>query len=383
MLRSASRLIKKNVTGRFRPTLSLLLVGFTLLLSVLGLLFVFEASSAESYNLVGHQYYFLRQQAISLFLGSGAFVVALLLPTKFWAKTAQIWFGVGLVLLILVLVPGFGVELNGARRWFAFQGVIFQPVEFFKLALVLFSAVWMSRQLKLPTFLFLTALFSLLLLLQPDMGSLLVLLWVIFGLFFLAGGKLLLLSGLGVLGVVGLLLLIVASPYRAARLQTYLDPNTDPLGSGFHVRQITLALANGGWFGVGLGNSQQKYSYIPEVSSDSIFAIVAEEIGFVGALVVIGLFVGYLITLYRIATLLPERSFEQLFVLGVFLWMSGQILLNLAAVAVLVPLTGLPLPFFSSGGTALFTILFTTGLVLKIFLDTSARSASSRKKVQS
>jgi len=175
----------------------------------------------------------------------------------------------------------------------------------------------------------------------------------------------------------------VASPYRAARLQTYLDPNTDPLGSGFHVRQITLALANGGWFGVGLGNSQQKYSYIPEVSSDSIFAIVAEEIGFVGALVVIGLFVGYLITLYRIATLLPERSFEQLFVLGVFLWMSGQILLNLAAVAVLVPLTGLPLPFFSSGGTALFTILFTTGLVLKIFLDTSARSASSRKKVQS
>src|SRR3990172_6734464 len=176
MLRSASRLIKKNVTGRFRPTLSLLLVGFTLLLSVLGLLFVFEASSAESYNLVGHQYYFLKQQAISLFLGAGALVAALVVPTKFWQKTAFIWFLLGLLLLVLVLIPGFGLELNGARRWFSLQGVVFQPVEFFKLALVMWSAVWMGKEPKIKTFLLITVAFSALLMLQPDMGSLLVLL---------------------------------------------------------------------------------------------------------------------------------------------------------------------------------------------------------------
>lgn len=358
-----------RATASRRVSLSKILFGLTLLLSLLGLFFIFEASSAESYQLVGNQYHFLIQQTISLGLGLVGLAAALLVPIQFWRKTASMWFLVGLGLLILVLIPGVGIALNGAHRWFTIAGQIFQPVEFFKLALILFSATWMAKQPKPQTFLVITALFSLLVILQPDIGSLLVLLWIAFGLFFLAGGSILVLGGLGVAGIVLLLLVIITSPYRFQRLTTYLNPENDLLGTGFHVRQITLALGHGGWFGVGIGNSQQKYAYIPEASSDSIFAIVAEEIGFVGAGAVIAALVAYSFTLYRAAMSLSERSFEQLLVFGIFLWIGGQTLLNLAAVVVLVPLTGLPLPFFSYGGTSLLVTLFATGLVLRILRE--------------
>ena len=364
-------------------SLDTLLLSLSAVLSMLGLFFIFEASSAESYQLVGHQYHFLRQQAISFGVGMVALIGAVVVPLSFWKKTAVWWFGLGLFMLVLVLIPGFGVELNGARRWFVVQGRAFQPVEFFKFALVLFSSWWMSKEPRVKTFLLFTTIFSGLVLLQPDMGSLLILLWISFSMFFLAGVKMLALGGLGAAGGLLLLLLILTSSYRFERLSTYFNPSADPLGSGFHVRQITLALANGGWFGRGIGNSQQKYAYIPEASSDSIFAIVAEELGFVGALVIVGLLVGYLLTIYKISTHLEERSFAQLVVLGIFMWLSGQVLLNLSAVVVLVPLTGLPLPFFSSGGTSLIMTLLATGVCLRIYREQlTSHSPTRRRKVQ-
>jgi cell division protein FtsW len=360
-----------------------LLLGLTVILCGLGLFFIFEASSAESFRLVGHQYYFLRQQTTSLFFGVGGFLIAFLLPANFWKKTAGWWFLLGLVLLVLVLIPGLGLELNGARRWFMIQDRAFQPVEFFKLALVLFYAKWLTSQIKLPLFLFVNILFSILILLQPDMGSLLILLWISLGLFFLAGGRILILGVLSALGGLLLFLMIISSSYRSERLLTYLNPSLDPLGGGFHVRQITLALASGGWLGVGIGNSQQKHAYIPEVSSDSIFAIIAEEVGFLGSVVIIGLLLTYALTLYRIGMSLPEKSFTQLFVLGVFLWLGGQTLLNLAAVVALVPLTGLPLPFFSTGGSSLLGILFVIGLTIRLFREQQRNhSALKRGRVQ-
>ncbi|MFH2118588.1 MAG: FtsW/RodA/SpoVE family cell cycle protein [Candidatus Paceibacterota bacterium] len=362
---------------------SSLIISLTAILSLLGLFFIFEASSLESFRLVGHQYYFLKQQTISLALGVSVFLGTLLLPSTLWKKTASWWFLVGLILLVLVLIPGFGVELNGARRWFVVWDRVFQPVEFFKLSLILFYAQCLTGEIKLSAFLFLMALFSTLILLQPDMGSLLILLWISLGLYFLAGGKVLVLGALSALGGLLLFLLVIVSPYRSDRLLTYFNPSLDPLGSGFHIRQITLALANGGWFGVGIGNSQQKNAYIPEASSDSIFAIIAEEMGFVGSLVIIGLLLALIINLYRIAVSLPEKSFDQLFVFGVFLWIGGQTLLNLAAVVALVPLTGLPLPFFSSGGSSLLTILFALGLTIRIYQEGQrSHSPAVRRKVQ-
>lgn len=379
----ASRKSAQSAIVNLPRSLDSWLLILTLLLSALGLFFILEVSGAESFSLVGHQYYFFRQQALALGVGLVAMVVGRLLPTSFWQRTAPLWFGLGLVLLVIVLIPGLGVELNGARRWFAFQGRIFQPVELFKFALVAFSSWWMAREPRTSTLLIFTTIFSILLLLQPDMGSLLILLWISIGMFFLAGGRLIAIGGMGLLGGLMLLLLVLISPYRFERVTTFFNPSADPLGSGFHVRQITLALANGGWFGTGIGNSQQKYAYIPEASSDSIFAIVAEELGFVGAILILLIIMAHLALLYLMATRLEERSFAQLFVLGTFLWLAGQSLLNLASIVVLLPLTGLPLPFFSSGGTSLIMTLLVLGVCIRLYREQLLpATASRRKKVQ-
>lgn len=355
----------------------------SLLLALLGLFFVFEASTTESYRLVGHQYHFLIQQSVALVLGLIIAQIIKYWPWKFWQKTAPIWFGVGLLLLLLVLIPGFGIELNGAKRWFLFGGRVFQPVELFKFVLVLFSAQWTAKNPKPQSFLFFTGIFSLLMLLQPDLGSLLILLVISFGMFFLADGNLGFLTGISSLGVVFLVVAILLSPYRFERLTTYLNPSKDPLGAGFHIRQITLALGHGGWFGVGIGNSQQKHAYIPEASSDSIFAIVAEEIGFVGSSLILLLMFFYLFLIYRLAISFPERSFEQLLIFGILLWFGGQILLNISAVVALVPLTGLPLPFFSYGGTSLLMTFIAVGLMMGATRAKETQlSSRSRKKVQ-
>jgi len=241
----------------------------------------------------------------------------------------------------------------------------------------------MAKNPKPQSFLFFTGIFSLLLLLQPDMGSLLILLFISFGLFFLAGGNLIFLAGISFLGIVFLALAVLLSPYRLQRLTTYLDPSKDPLGSSFHVRQITLALGHGGWFGVGIGNSQQKHAYIPEASTDSIFAIVAEEVGFVGASFILLLMFFYLLTIYKLALSFPERSFEQLLVFGIFLWFGGQVLLNISAVVALVPLTGLPLPFFSYGGTSMLTTFIAVGLLMAAARSQRTQVSSRiKKKVQ-
>jgi cell division protein FtsW len=342
----------------------------TLLISMIGLFFVFEASVAESYVTFGHQYYFLRQQSIGMLLGFFSLAIGFIINPKFWQKFSPAIFAISIVLLILVFVPGIGMKLNGASRWISMPGFRLQPVELFKFALIAFHATWMVKNQKIGTFLFFTLMPALLIILQPDLGSLLIVVWIAFGLFFIAGGKLKMISVLGVVGIALLGIAILLSPYRMKRITTYLNPELDPLGAGFHVRQITLALGNGGWFGQGLGNSKQKYSYIPEASSDSIFAIVAEEVGFIGSLIIIFLYMTYFWIAYKIIAKLEKDSFEYLLGWGIILWIAGQMILNLSAVVVLVPLTGLPLPFFSYGSSSLVMILFITGILMGLAKNT-------------
>lgn len=342
---------------------SLLLLS--LVLTALGLLFVFEASTAEAFQLVGNPFFFLRQQAIRAVIGLAALVVMLLIPTKWLEKAAPVLYLGSLLLLVAVLIPGIGVELNGARRWLSIGSFLFQPVELVKLSCVIFFASWMSRHQRWAPFLFWTGLPMGLILLQPDLGSMLVVASIAVGLFFVAGGKLANLAVLLALGVAGIGAAIISSPYRLQRVTTYFDPSQDPLGAGFHVRQITLALANGGWFGQGLGNSSQKYFYVPEASTDSIFAIIAEEIGFVGCGVLLALFVWLFSLLYQLHLRHEPGTFAHLLVLGILIWLAAQTCLNLAAVVALVPLTGVPLPFFSYGGTSLVMVLLATGIVLR------------------
>jgi cell division protein FtsW len=341
----------------------------TIVLTLLGLLFVFEASTAESLATYGHQYHFLRQQSMWLGVGLVALIVAALTPLQLLQKTSPIWYGLGILLLILVLIPGIGREFNGARRWIGIGSItVVQPIELVKFCVTVFFASWMSKHQKLVPFLFLSGLPIGLVLLQPDLGSTLILFAVTFGMYFLAGGNL---KFLGITTAGALLFFAIAvgtSSYRMQRVTTYLNPELDPLGAGFHIRQITLALGRGGLLGQGIGNSQQKLAYIPEPSSDSIFAITAEEVGFVGSLFIITLYALYIHAAISIAKSQKKNRFNYLIATGITIWFAAQTLLNLAAIVALVPLTGLPLPLFSYGGSSLVMILFATGILLRLSL---------------
>lgn len=357
---------KKTQASSIFSMLPLLVLG----LSLLGLFFVFEASTAESFASHGHQYHFVQRQAMWLVVGLVFGLIAYLVPLSWWQKLSGLWYVLSLLLLAAVFIPGLGVELNGARRWIGLGPVSLQPVEVVKLSLTLFFSTWMSRHQRLAPFIFLTALPCCLLLLQPDMGSLLIVGAISLGLYFVAGGAIKQLLPVVATAVIGLTLAIVSSSYRLKRLKTFLNPNLDPLGASFHIKQIIIALGNGGLFGQGLGNSQQKYAYIPEASSDSIFAIVAEEVGFIGSFIILAVFISYFYLLFRLAQQQKPQSFAQLCLIGILLWLAGQTLLNLGAVVALVPLTGLPLPFFSYGGSSLVMALLANGLVLKIRAQT-------------
>jgi len=348
---------------------TLLLVAITIILSGLGLLFVFEASVAEAFSTFGDQYYFVRLHALGLLMGIFAFAVGLIVPSKLWLKFAPALLVLAILLMIAVFLPGIGLELNGAHRWIKIGPLTFQSVELFKFALITYLALWFTKKRQseppLAPFLVFLGMAVVLLLLQPDLGSLLVVSGISFGMFFVAGGNLKHVGMIAALGIPVFLLVILLSPYRRDRLVTFLNPAHDPAGKGYHVRQITLALGRGGLFGQGIGNSNQKFAYIPEASTDSIFAIIAEELGFLGSAVIISIFAGFIILSYKQVSKTKNPDIR-LFGMGLLIWISSQIVLNLAAVAALVPLTGVPLPFFSYGRSAQVMILLATGAIVRM-----------------
>lgn len=339
----------------------LLLLG---LLLIAGLIFVFDSSGPESTLMYGSPYTLTIQHAFGIGVGLLALLAGVLTPPKLLLKWGPALYGIGLVLLALVFIPGIGLELNGAHRWLQIAGVTFQPVELFKFALLVFMSGWLVRHQKLSSLLLTLAAPAMLLILQPDLGSLLVVIAIACSLFIIAGGSMKHLGYLALAGIPILLITIALAPYRMERLTTFFNPEQDPLGAGFHVRQITLALGRGGVFGQGLGNSSQKFSYVPEASTDSIAAIIGEEVGFVGLLAIIGLYIGLVAAGYRL--LQPITGPYRLLGLGILAWISAQALLNLAAVVALVPLTGVPLPFISYGRSSLVMLLYGVGVMLRI-----------------
>lgn len=354
------------MTARPRLTSGKRLFALTLLLTLIGIVVVFEASVAEAGALFDDKYYFIRQQLKWLTIGYAALITCSLIPHTVWKKMGPFIYIAGIVTLIAVLIPGIGVEVKGATRWLGVGGFRFQPVELMKAGIIMFFASWLSEHQRLGPFLTFSLLPVVLVMLQPDLGSTLVVLTISFGMYIAAGGRAVTIGTLATIGIAAVALLIAVSPYRRERVQTFLSPESDPLDSGYHIRQITLALGNGGLFGQGIGQSRQKYQYIPEVSTDSIFAIVAEETGFVGSTILIGLLAGYLHLSFSIAKSLPEHSTEQLIATGLSMWIATHMLLNLAAVVALVPLTGIPLPFISRGGSSLVTMLAATGILIAL-----------------
>jgi cell division protein FtsW len=344
----------------------LIVFVITVLLTLIGVVFIFESSTVESYATFGNQYHYLIQHLIGLIFASIAFLIGLFIPSKFWLKISPLLYLIGIILLILVFIPGIGVNYNGASRWINIAGNRFQSIEFVKFALIAFYAHWLSKHQRFGPFLFLTAIPTLLVLLQPDLGSLLLLISIAIALFFTAGGEIKKLLIILIIGIPLVFISIISSPYRMQRLTTFLNPDSDPLGASFHIRQITLALGRGGLTGQGIGESQQKYSYIPETSTDSIFAIIAEEIGFIGSFVIILLYGLFFYHSYQIIVKSEQHKSIKLMGIGIIIWISLQVILNLSAVVGLIPLTGMPLPFISFGRSSLVMILFATGILIRI-----------------
>lgn len=345
----------------------IILTACVILLTIFGLLMIYDASSFVAFRDFADKYHYIKGQLFWVF--AGFFLMAALSffdYHKFYNLSLPLII-ISLVLLAMVFVPGVGINLLGAHRWINLKVFLLQPSEFVKLSLGIYLAAWFSKKEKgrFLAFSLLLGMLLMLVILQPDMGTAIVILGEALVMYFLSGGNMFyFISTVPILAVLGLILVKV-SPYRAKRLATFLNPNQSVQTSSYHVKQILIALGNGGIFGVGLGNSLQKYAYLPENTTDSIFAIIAEELGFVGATVLICIFAVVVWRGFVIASRAPD-NFGRLLAAGITTFLAVQMIINLGAQAVLLPLTGIPLPFISYGGSALIIDLCSVGILLNI-----------------
>ncbi|MFC1653937.1 putative lipid II flippase FtsW [Patescibacteria group bacterium] len=356
---------KRSALSKSKQKPDYIFILLILVLTVFGLVMVFDASVIEGYQEFQDKFHFLKLQSIWAAIGFIGLLIASIVPFKLYEKLAQPIFLFALVLLIAVLIPGIGIKAQGARRWINLGFTVFQPSELTKLAVIIYLSSWLSKHQRFAPFLFITGTILGLIMLQPDLGTAIIIGSIAFVLFFVSGGSIkhILFGGIGAAALA--LILIVSSPYRMNRLKTFLDPSSDPLGTSYHIRQVLIALGSGGLTGQGIGKSRQKYQYLPEASTDSIFAIIAEETGFVGGVFVIGMLVYLVNRGLKIASRAPDE-FSQLLVSGIITWVGVQSLINLAAMVALVPLTGVPLPLISYGGSSLTTILIALGIIANV-----------------
>ncbi|MEK7186640.1 MAG: putative lipid II flippase FtsW [Patescibacteria group bacterium] len=352
--------------------IDLILLISVIALTIFGLLMIYDASSFVAFRDFEDKYHYIKGQASWALLGfMGLTFFSFFDYKRLYNLSLPILLG-SIILLILVFIPGIGVRALGAHRWINLGFSTIQPAEFIKLSLSIYLASWLSHKEKgrLGAFLLLLGFIVFLVMLEPDMGTTIVILLQALSVYFLSGGKMLYLGLLApVAGVIGYLL-VRLSPYRLKRLESFFNLNSSFEETSYHVRQILIALGSGGIFGVGLGNSIQKYAYLPETTTDSIFAIVAEELGFVGASILILIFGLIIWRGFRIATKAKD-NFGKLLAGGIISYLAIQTIINLAAQTALIPLTGIPLPFISYGGSALIVNLCSIGILLNISKQSS------------
>lgn len=374
-----------HATRGTRPTVGIWLrqwmePGLLLVVIVLlgvGLVMVASASVPKAVEL-GDALYFFKRQLVFALLGTVLAAVAYGVPLRIWERSAYAFTALAALLLILVLVPGIGHEVNGSRRWLRL-GFTLQPSELGRLASVLFVAAYLSRRrLEVQTrwWGFIKPLMACgglagLILLEPDLGSAAVLMAVALGVLFLAGARLLpfalfLAGGLGLAA-----LAVVLEPYRLQRLQAFLDPWQDPFGSGFQLAQALIAIGSGGWTGVGLGESVQKLLYLPEAHTDFLFSVLAEELGLLGAVGVIALFGALVWRCFLVARQAEAAGldFGVWVAYGVGMWLGLQAFINIGVNLGVLPTKGITLPLMSSGGSSLVVNLVAVGLVQRVWRE--------------
>ena len=351
-----------------------LIATLSCLLVVVGLIMILSASSVTSFANYGSSFLFFKRQLLWAVAGMALFVLFCRLDYRRLKGFGYVLYPLALLLLVLTLVPGMGVTVGGGTRWIALGALSFQPSELAKLALVLLSADVFSRKqeslLQRPSHMLLPmvpamGLMAALVLRQPDLGTTLLLGAIGIGMLFLAGSPLRFLVPLGVAGAAIATFAALSAPYRRERVLAFMDPWADPLRTGYHTIQSLIALGSGGWLGVGLGASRQKWMYIPNAHTDFIFAILGEEMGAVGTVAVLGMFALLAFLGLKAARRAPDR-FGMLLASGIVIWISVQALVNIGAVTALLPVTGVPLPLLSFGGSSLVLSLTAMGILTNI-----------------
>lgn len=372
------------------PDYVLALSVFVLL--AIGLIMMYSVSPVLSHKLLGsvsRNYYFVGQ-LINIGLGLAAWVVASQIHYHNWRKWAPGLMVVAVITLAALMIPALSFSKNGATRWIQLGPLTFQPAELLKLALIVYLARWFEQRSEslrsfwegLVPFSILLAISSfVVVVLQRDMGTMMVLALAAIGMYFVAGARISHLTALLAAAVAAGWLAIITFPHRVARLATFLDPSRDATGAGYHINQALIAVGSGGLLGLGLGKSIQVYGYLPEAANDSIFAIIAEEFGLVGSLLVLGLFALLVYRGIKVAQAAPD-DFGRLTATGITLWFLFQAVINVAAMLSLVPLTGIPLPLISYGGSSLVLTLIGAGILSNISKHTlrEAHNADSRQR---
>ena len=350
-----------------------LLLLAVILISLFGLLMIYSSSNIWAEYKYNDPYKYLKSQAIFLIIGYILMIIISKFPYQNYKKLANIIFLTCTIMLILVLIPGIGTVRNGSRSWFGIGSLGLQPSEFTKLGLIIFTSKYLANNTKelkdikkgvLPILSALLLIFGLIML-EPDFGTGVVIVMTIIVLLFISGVKMNFFIKIGILGLIGIIVLILIAPYRLERIVSFINPWTDPLGSGFQIIQSLYAIGPGGLLGLGFGNSIQKHFYLPEPQTDFIFAIISEEFGFLGVLIISTLFITIIYSGLKIS-MRCQDNFGKFLAFGITFGLAFQTILNLMVVVGLLPVTGVTLPFLSYGGSSLLISLINIGILLNI-----------------
>ena len=387
--------LSKSILGDFRQIdlsdgLDWPLVAMIGALISVGLIFCYSSSIAVAEADLGDSFYFLRRHLVYLFIGLGSALVVLQIPTAFLLRFSPQLLFLALVLLVIVLIPGVGISANGSRRWLGIGPLTFQVSEFAKVAMILFISGYVIRrqeelQAKWSGFskpLAVLGMMLVLLLLEPDFGSSVVMTATVLGMLFLAGIHFARFMVCMVAGVAGLGYLVTTNEERVSRVTSFLDPWADQFNSGYQLTQALIAFGRGEWFGVGLGNSLQKLFYLPEAHTDFVFAVIAEELGLVGVVLIIGLLWMVALRIMNIGrrAFHAGMSYSGYVCFGLAIMFVVQCFINIGVASGLLPTKGLTLPFISYGGSSLLMWMVSAAIVLRVDRELAWKAGQSGGK---
>ncbi len=352
--------------GSQSQTVNVPILITTAFLVIFGLVMIYDASGIQSLRDYGSSYHYVKQQLLWIALGLSTATFFVFFDYHKLKKVGPHMLLGSIVLLLAVFIPGLGVSGGGAHRWLDFRFFNLQPAEIIKLTAIIYLATIFEKKVRFAPFIAMLFIVTLITaVFQRDLGSSLVFVGIAVIMYYSAGAPLWHFFTAAPLGLLAFFLLVLTSEYRTKRILAFLDPFSDTQGFTYHISQILIALGSGGIFGLGLGHSRQKFEYIPEVATDSIFAIIGEELGFIGSIALLFMFAILIVKGLKVAEKAPD-NFGRLLATGIISWLSVQVIVNLSSMSALLPLTGVPLPFISYGGSALVVNLTAIGILLNI-----------------